>query len=59
MGAAVVRGPAGLALDRNRRLVTVNDERVPVDGYRWGIDTFVDGVTRLAYEDLAAASARE
>ncbi|MEW6273081.1 MAG: M20/M25/M40 family metallo-hydrolase [Thermodesulfobacteriota bacterium] len=27
-----------------------HDERVPVDGYRWGIRAYVDAVGRLAYE---------
>jgi acetylornithine deacetylase/succinyl-diaminopimelate desuccinylase-like protein len=26
-----------------------HDERVPVDGYRWGVRTYVDAVARLAF----------
>jgi len=29
-----------------------HDERVPVEGYRWGIRAYVDGVGRLAYEQI-------
>ncbi|HEY8516833.1 MAG TPA: M20/M25/M40 family metallo-hydrolase [Candidatus Binatia bacterium] len=48
-GFAPLKLPEGISF---QTMFHGHDERVPVDGYRWGIRTYVDAVGRLAYEHV-------
>jgi acetylornithine deacetylase/succinyl-diaminopimelate desuccinylase-like protein len=50
-GFAPLRLPEGMKFDT---MFHGHDERVPVEGYRWGVGTYVDGVGRLAFARSAS-----
>lgn len=45
-GFTPLKLPEGMKFDT---MFHGHDERVPVEGYRWGVRTYVDAVSRLAY----------
>lgn len=50
-GFVPLRLPEGMAF---QEMFHGHDERVPLDGYRWGVKVYVDAVSRLAFPSLAA-----